>query len=131
MQMMPLLQSAGLPPELWAEIIEYSPFPAALVEKMKQFAQKAGQQPPDPATEQMKQLAILKAQADIKEKEAEAEREKANAFENMMQGFKAQAEAQIAPQEAAARIAQAWGNAQPAQPAQPMQGNPGGPVPPV
>ena len=118
MQMMPILQSAGLPPQLWGEIIEYSPFPAALIAKMKEFAQK-GQQP-DPAAQQMQQLTVLKAQADIKEKEAEAQREQANAFENMMQGYKAQAEAQAAgveasmiPMQAAASITQALTPKQP------------------
>ena len=94
MAMMPTLERAGLSKELWAEIVQYSPFPAALVEKLREFAAKPDE--PDPQMQQMIQLEIQKAVADIEEKKAEAEREKANAIENLAQAEKAHADAELA-----------------------------------
>ena len=92
--MMPLLERAELPVEVWIEILEYSPFPTDLVEKLKSFAQKGNE--PDPMAQKMMQLEIQKAMAEVQEKQAEAKREEANAVENMAQAEKAEAEAALA-----------------------------------
>jgi hypothetical protein len=93
-QMMPMLERAELSAELWAEIIEYSPFPTALVEKLKEFAQKGKE--PDPMAQKMIELQVQQAMAEVQEKQAEAKREEANAVENMAQAKKAEAEAALA-----------------------------------
>ncbi len=77
-----------------AEIIEYSPLPAALVKKLKEFAKKGNE--PDPMVQQMQQLEVQKVMAEVQEKQAEAKREEANAVENMAQADKAKAEAMLA-----------------------------------
>ena len=100
MGMMPILERAELSAELWGDIIEYSPFPTALVEKLQEFAKKGDQ--PDPQMQQMVQLEIQKAMADIEEKKAETKREEANAIENMAQAEKAKADAALAYAKAAA-----------------------------
>ncbi len=94
MQMMPMLEKAQLSADIWATIIEYSPFPASLIEKLKEFAQKGKE--PDPMAEKMQQLQVQQIMAEIQEKQAEAKREEANAVENMAQAKKAEAEAALA-----------------------------------
>lgn len=66
--MLPILQTAGMPPELLAEIIAYSPLPESIVTKLKQaMAEKKGQGP-DP----MMQAQVGKVQAETREKNASA-----------------------------------------------------------
>ncbi len=47
-QMMPFLQNAGLPPDIYLELLKYSPFPETVVAKIAQQVQAAQQQPPKP-----------------------------------------------------------------------------------
>jgi hypothetical protein len=119
-QMLPILERAGLSPEIWAEIIEYSPFPSALVEKLRDFATKP--QEPDPEAEKMKELALQaamaeveKLRAEIDESRAEAERERANAYENWAQGNLALVKAGMAPLESLAEMQKDGAQAQLAQ----------------
>jgi hypothetical protein len=99
MSLMPVLVQAGLPKEIWGEIIAYAPFPAALVEKLQAFSKKPEE--PDQAAEQAQQLMLAKLQAEIAEKQAEAKREEANAIENIAQAEKFKAEAELARMRAA------------------------------
>lgn len=94
--LMPVLKDAGLPKQLWGEIIQYAPFPAALIEKFKEYAEKPDE--PDPMVEQLKKLALMKEQSEIEENKAGAEKDKANAVENLAQAMKAYAEASGIPQ---------------------------------
>jgi hypothetical protein len=66
--MLPILQQAGLPPELLAEIVAYSPLPASFVQKLKQAMAERKGAPPDP----MMQAQVAKLQADVREKNASA-----------------------------------------------------------
>lgn len=95
--MMPILVQAGLPAEIWGEIVEYAPFPAPLIEKLKEHASKGDQ--PDPMAQQMQALAIQKLTAEIDALKAEGEKDRANAFENIAQGQFAMTKAQAAPYE--------------------------------
>lgn len=83
-QMMPMLGQAGLPPQVWAEIIEYSPFPTALIEKLKEFAAKPQV---DPAAQMMGQLEVEQAKAEVEKTQAEAQENFANAEENQAQAL--------------------------------------------
>jgi len=100
--LMPVLVQADLPKQLWGEIIAYAPFPAALIEKMKEFAMKPDQ--PDPETEKMKALTIQKLMAEVEKAKSGADRDSANAFENIAQGLLALSKAQSAPLEASQEI---------------------------
>lgn len=91
MSLMPVLTQAGLPKELWGEIIAYSPFPEALVEKLQAFGKE--EEGPDPQQQKMVELMVAKAMADIEEKKAETQRELANAEENRAQAEKFRADA--------------------------------------
>lgn len=64
--MMPMLQTAGLSIEDWADVLEYSPLPASFADMVRSKAQEQQQQGPDP----MQQLAIAAEQADIEETQA-------------------------------------------------------------
>lgn len=66
--MLPILQNAGLPPDLLAEIVAYSPLPASFVQKLKQSMAQRSQQPPDP----MKAAMVDKTQAEARSKHASA-----------------------------------------------------------
>lgn len=91
MSLMPVLAQAGLPNEVWGEIIEYAPFPAALIEKLKEHANKPKQ--PDPMQQAMMQELLAK----IESEKAKAKKDEANAFENMAQGHLALTKAQAEP----------------------------------
>lgn len=76
-QMLPMLQNMGLPPQLMMEFFKYSPFPEQLIEKFSAFiqqTQKQGPPPPSPTEQAGIQLAGAQAQkaiADAKKIEAE------------------------------------------------------------
>lgn len=76
-QMMPVLQTAGLSAEDWADILEYSPLPASFAEKVRAKAQEAAQsQQQDP----QQQLAMQAAQAELQKTASEAEENQAQAM---------------------------------------------------
>lgn len=66
--MLPILQNIGMPPELLAEVVAYSPLPDSVVTKLKQAMAAQKGQPPNP----MVQAQVAKLQADAREKNASA-----------------------------------------------------------
>ena len=110
-QMMPLLQNANLGPDVWAELLKYSPLPSAVALKIGQALMQQQQQP-DPMAEQMKQLQVAHAGADVQLKVAQAAKlnaeaqavpmaTQADAVHKAGQAQLASARAQAAPVEAA------------------------------
>lgn len=81
MQLMPVLKDANLPPQIWGELVKYSPLPSALSTKMAQ----AINQPPSPEAQQMQQLQVAGAQADVQGKQAKANLDQARAHKEMAQ----------------------------------------------
>lgn len=80
-QMMPFLKDA-LPPTLIPELLKYSPLPDSLVQTFQQAAQK-----PDPMAEEMKKTQL-------RQENAKAAKDEADAQSKMMQGQQAQFESQ-------------------------------------
>lgn len=68
-QMMPVLQSAGLGLEDWADVLEYSPLPSSFAEKVRA---KAEEQKKNQGQDPMQQLAMQAAQADVQKTQSEA-----------------------------------------------------------
>lgn len=64
MQAMPLLQSIQIPPQLWTELLKYSPLPTSVLSKMQELSK------PDESGQQSQQImqklsmALMQAQAD-------------------------------------------------------------------
>lgn len=80
-QMMPMLQEAPLPADVWADLLKYSPLPNAVSAKIGQAlteAQEAAQQP-DPAEEAAEQREQLKVESQAGRDEAAAVRDEAQA----------------------------------------------------
>ena len=77
-QLMPLLQNANLGPDVWAELLKYSPLPSAVSLKIGQALMQQTEQP-DPMAEQMKQLQVQGASADVAVKQAQAAHHSAQA----------------------------------------------------
>jgi hypothetical protein len=92
MNMMPVLTSTELSPEVWAEIIEYSPFPSALTEAIKKSLTQPAGEPEDPLAG-LKEIefgkAKIKAQADIMR---DTMRHRADAQRDMQKGESQQQE---------------------------------------
>ena len=78
--MMPMLQSAGLSMEDWADILEYSPLPASFVEKVRTKAEQQNQQP-DPMQQRMQVAQVAKLESEALENQAEAQLDMARAQE--------------------------------------------------
>jgi hypothetical protein len=70
MQFQPMLKDAG--PEVWAELIRYSPLPDALAQKLAQIVSR----PPDPQTVAMQQAG---QQAEVEKNQAAARKDNAQA----------------------------------------------------
>jgi hypothetical protein len=80
--MLPILQSAGMPPEMLAEVVAYSPLPESFAQKLKQFMQQRNQQGPGPMDKaQLDKVAaeVYKTNADGGLAEAKAAGELAKA----------------------------------------------------
>jgi hypothetical protein len=73
--MMPLLIQAGLPPQVWAEIVRYSPFPESLSSKIAQGIMEAAQQGGQPSPE----MQALQAQAQIEGQKLQIDQAKVQA----------------------------------------------------
>lgn len=86
-QFMPMLKDAG--PEVWAELIRYSPLPEALSQKIAQIITQA--EAADPQAQAMQQRG---AEAEVAEKEGDAAESQAKAIKTMAE---AQAMAQPIP----------------------------------
>lgn len=77
-QLLPLLQQAGLPAQVWAEIIRWSPFPAKLADMMAQ-ALIQQQEAAQPAQEQAQQLDTAHKTAVVRQTNAQADHHEAQA----------------------------------------------------
>ncbi len=80
-QMMPILQRAPLPPQVWAELVKYSPLPESISQKII----KVITAPPPPEVQQAKQaqqqLMQANAMAEVKKTQTEAQENTAQAQE--------------------------------------------------
>ena len=75
-KMMPYLMAANLGPDVWAEIVRYSPLPASIADTVAESLMERGQGGPSPA----EQAEMAKAQAETAEKQASAELKQAQAI---------------------------------------------------
>jgi hypothetical protein len=64
-QMMPMLAKLNVPPEVWAIMLEYSPLPSGVSQKINQVIMQAAQEPPPPDPD------IVKAQTQAQSKQLE------------------------------------------------------------
>lgn len=94
-KLLPVLTSAGLSPEVWADILEHSPLPTSLVEKMKEDMAKGQEQ--NPMAEQAQQLEMRKLASEAAENEAKAMLDQARA---QQLGVEAQVKPMLAMSEA-------------------------------
>lgn len=85
-KMLPFLAEM-LPPELWPDVLEHSPLPGALVDKMREFAERKAQEPPQPLPEEEK----IKSETIENQSQAQL---------NMAKAQQTQVETMIAPQKA-------------------------------
>jgi len=121
-QMLPILQQAQMPPDVWAEFVKYSPLPSSLGDKIAQaITQKP---PPDPEQQIAKQLMVEKIAA-------QTEKDRSIAGENWAKVHEHHADALATVFQAGQAASQAM-----AQPVQPQTGAPapmgpgGSPMPP-
>lgn len=89
MQLMPMLQNMAVPPQVWIDILQYSPLPSTLVADIERTVTQAMQQP-NPA----QQLAQQEQQARVGEINSKTQLNQASAVEKM-----ANAHAAGAPQQ--------------------------------
>lgn len=89
MQLMPMLQNMAVPPQVWIDILQYSPLPSTLVADIERTVTQAMQQP-NPA----QQLAQQEQQARVGEINSKTQLNQASAVEKM-----ANAHATGAPQQ--------------------------------
>lgn len=69
----------NLPPQIQMALLDYSPFPSSVVEKVKQAAEEASKGPQAELAQKMAQLEAELAQADVDLTKAKAEGERADA----------------------------------------------------
>jgi hypothetical protein len=73
-QMMPLLRGMPIPPQMYLELLKYSPLPETVVTKLEQISQQSSQQQPDPRAqaEQARARSMeVRAQADVARSQAD------------------------------------------------------------
>lgn len=92
MQMMPMLKDAPLPGEVWADMLKYSPLPAALSAKIGQAISQGGEEEPDPAQQAMMQAQQEQAQAATAKDASQAQLNAARAAEAQAEAQQTQAE---------------------------------------
>lgn len=69
MQMMPFLSRLpGVPPQVYLELLDYSPLPATLTEKIKMLVEQSQQNPPPPSP----QLVELQSRAELNKAKAQS-----------------------------------------------------------
>lgn len=76
-------QFFGLPQDIQLALLDYSPFPESVVEKIKSAAQEASESPQAKMQEQMVQLEAMLGQARVLLTNAQAEKAKADAQESL------------------------------------------------
>lgn len=67
-QMLPILTKLEIPPQVWLDLITYSPFPDSLIQKITKAMKEQAEAPPDP----MQEIAVAGAQADVEETKSKA-----------------------------------------------------------
>lgn len=77
MQLQGILKDLG--PDTWSVLLDYSPFPASIVQKFKQVLQAQQQEPPDPVMVAGKQAGVAKVQGEAREAHAKADKAEAEA----------------------------------------------------
>lgn len=78
MQLMPMLQNMQVPPQVWLDILQYSPLPSTLVADIERAVTGAMQQP-----NPMQQLAQQEQQARVGEIQSKTQLNQASAFEKV------------------------------------------------
>lgn len=76
-QLGPVMEMLG--PEEWLTLLEYSPFPAALITKLRQIAEKKQNEPPDPTEQRGKEAALADAEGKARKSNADADKAEAEA----------------------------------------------------
>lgn len=91
-QAMPILTTVALPPEIWLELLKYSPLPASLVAK---FADQSKQGDPEGAKQQqlMQQATLALMGAQVKQLEGQAAESAADVVAKQAKAAKDQTEA--------------------------------------
>lgn len=100
-QMLPVVGSM-LTPELWGDILQYSPLPSSLVEKIKKRVAD-GQDQQQQSPEMMKAQAAIQAQQAKSQADIETQQAKASADAQLKQ-MRIQADAEAARQKAAVEV---------------------------
>jgi hypothetical protein len=95
--MLPMLQAAGLGWDDWAELLEYSPLPSSLVEKVRQKAEQQQDPQQQQEQEQMRQLALQREQLEQAKLQSETMENQAEAQLDMAKAQEAGANARLAP----------------------------------
>src|SRR5262245_61394907 len=72
MQMMPMLSKLNVPPQVWGLMLEYSPLPSTVSEKITQAIQQQAAQPPPP--DPRVQAQQMKTQGDMAKLQGEMQR---------------------------------------------------------
>lgn len=86
MQLLPFLKDADLPPDFWAEVARYLPLPEKLKQAMaRAIAQSGQEEPKDP-------MAVAAVQAEIAEKQANAQKSAAGAQKDLADAAATRAE---------------------------------------
>lgn len=103
-EMMPFLQNMDVPPQVWLEVLKYSPLPETFITKISEIAQQAqGQKGEDPVVIMAKAKA-QEAQARVQLLGAQAQQAQANAAiagqKMQIEGAKVQADTQASAMEA-------------------------------
>ena len=100
-QMLPIVGTM-LTPELWGDILQYSPLPSSLVDKLKNRIADSGEQK-QPSPEMMKAQASIQAQQAKAKADIEAQQAKLSADAQLKQ-MEIQADAEAARQKAAFEV---------------------------
>lgn len=98
-QIMPVLARLQVPPQLWAELVAYSPLPSSLSEKIKQIIMQPMQA--DPMAAQAQQMAMQMGQ---EQHQAEMAKAGAEVQKTQAEAGKVQAETRAVEQQAAASV---------------------------
>lgn len=127
-QMMPILQKAPLPMDVWAEFIKYSPLPSSLGEKIAQAL--TSPQPPNPDQEMQKHLVLERTAAQTEKDRSEAAENYAKVHMHRADGLASLFQAGQALNQAVQQPAPMGAPGAGGMPAQPVPGQPATPMQP-